>query len=157
MVMVWRAYDAYGQQVQFWFLGQVSISAVDRRVVALYQWMDKLCGIYVGKLVELLLASSQIQAIPCCLQVLRFKPVAQTIPGTRKCNCRQEMKTTQLGPGRFQMSQVEVCDDCPAVTYVTQGKVLEVEVEPGMTEQQEYPFVAEGKSGNSRVFSCLLG
>ena len=76
--------------------------------------------------------------------MLRFKPVAETVPGTRQCNCRQEMRTTQLGPGRFQMSPVDICDECPAVTYVTKEKVLEVEIEPGMRNGQEYPFIAEG-------------
>lgn len=56
------------------------------------------------------------------------------------------MKTIQLGPGRFQMSPEEVCDECPAVTYVNTEKLLEVEVEPGMRNEQEYPFVSEGKS-----------
>ncbi|XP_020626187.1 dnaJ homolog subfamily B member 11-like [Orbicella faveolata] len=79
------------------------------------------------------------------IEVLRFKPVAETVPGTRQCNCRQEMRTTQLGPGRFQMSPVDVCDECPAVNYVTKEKLLEVEVEPGMRDGQEYPFIAEGE------------
>lgn len=35
--------------------------------------------------------------------------------GTRKCNCRQEMITKSLGPGRFQMMQQTVCDECPNV------------------------------------------
>lgn len=79
------------------------------------------------------------------IEVSRFKPVKETISGTRKCNCRQEMRTTQLGPGRFQMSPVDICDECPAVTYVTKEKLLEVEIEPGMHDGQEYPFVAEGE------------
>lgn len=81
----------------------------------------------------------------CIFQVLRYKPVTKTMPGTRKCNCRQEMRTTQLGPGRFQMSPEEVCDECPAVTYVNKEKLLEIEIEQGMTHEQEYPFVAEGE------------
>ena len=85
--------------------------------------------------------------------MLRFKPVAETVPGTRQCNCRQEMRTTQLGPGRFQMSPVDVCDECPAVNYVTKEKLLEVEVEPGMRDGQEYPFIAEGNL--IPTFSCL--
>lgn len=48
-------------------------------------------------------------------QVVRNKPVAKEAPGKRKCNCRQEMRTTQLGPGRFQMTQEMVCDECPNV------------------------------------------
>lgn len=49
------------------------------------------------------------------MQVVRYKPVAKQTSGTRKCNCRAEMKTIQLGPGRFQMMQQQVCDDCPNV------------------------------------------
>ncbi|KAF2983220.1 hypothetical protein EK904_000387 [Melospiza melodia maxima] len=49
------------------------------------------------------------------VEVVRNKPVARQAPGKRKCNCRQEMRTTQLGPGRFQMTQEVVCDECPNV------------------------------------------
>ena len=45
-------------------------------------------------------------------QILRTKPVAETAPGKRQCNCRVEMKTTQVGHGSFQMQQVQVCDEC---------------------------------------------
>lgn len=89
------------------------------------------------------------------LQVMRYKPVTQTVPGTRKCNCRQEMRTTQLGPGRFQMSPVDICDECPAVTYVTKEKLLEVEIEPGMHDGQEYPFIAEGMEWLCKLCSGL--
>lgn len=54
------------------------------------------------------------------------------------------MRTVQLGPGRFQMSPEEICDDCPAVVYVNKEKLLEVEIEEGMRHEQEYPFVSEG-------------
>lgn len=53
--------------------------------------------------------------IVVALQTVRYKPVAKAAPGTRKCNCRQEMHTVSLGPGRFQMTQQEVCDDCPNI------------------------------------------
>jgi DnaJ family protein B protein 11 len=33
-------------------------------------------------------------------KVVRAKPVARQASGTRKCNCRTEMRTTQMGPGR---------------------------------------------------------
>lgn len=49
------------------------------------------------------------------LQMMRNKPVARSASGTRRCNCRQEMVTKQLGPGRFQMTQQQVCDECPNV------------------------------------------
>ncbi|CAH1788009.1 unnamed protein product [Owenia fusiformis] len=79
------------------------------------------------------------------VEVVRYKPVAKPASGTRKCNCRQEMQTIQLGPGRFQMMQKEVCDDCPNVKFVNEEKVLEIEIEPGMRDGQEYPFVSEGE------------
>lgn len=79
------------------------------------------------------------------VEVLRAKPVAEETSGTRKCNCRMEMKTTSLGPGRFQMSQEEVCDSCANKRYIVKDQLLEVEIEPGMTDGQEYPFVGEGE------------
>lgn len=79
------------------------------------------------------------------VEVVRYKPVAKPAKGTRKCNCRTEMVTQQLGPGRFQMTQQQVCDDCPNVKMVPEEKLLEIEIEPGMRDGQEYPFVAEGE------------
>lgn len=55
------------------------------------------------------------------------------------------MVTKQLGPGRFQMSQQMVCDECPNVKMVNEQKMLEVEIELGMRNNQEYKFVAEGE------------
>ena len=78
------------------------------------------------------------------LQVLRAKPVAEETSGTRRCNCRMEMKTTQLGPGRFQMMQEEVCDQCANKKFVVKDQVLEIEIEQGMVDGQEYPFISEG-------------
>ena len=60
----------------------------------------------------------------CYIKVVRYKPVAKPTSGTRKCNCRQEMKTMQLGPGRFQMMQQQVCDDCPNVKYGTHCRLV---------------------------------
>ncbi|XP_072034987.1 dnaJ homolog subfamily B member 11-like [Amphiura filiformis] len=79
------------------------------------------------------------------VEMVRFKPVAREAPGVRRCNCRQEMKTIQMGPGRFQMSQHEVCDECQNVRLVNEEKLLELEIEPGMVDGQEYPFVGEGE------------
>lgn len=42
------------------------------------------------------------------VEVVRNKPVYKPASGTRKCNCRHEMQTVQLGPGRFQMFQQQV-------------------------------------------------
>lgn len=49
------------------------------------------------------------------VELTRNKPVMKPAKGTRKCNCRQEMVTRQMGPGRFQMTQQQVCDECPNV------------------------------------------
>ncbi|GAB6019939.1 hypothetical protein CHUAL_001470 [Chamberlinius hualienensis] len=79
------------------------------------------------------------------IEVVRNKPVMKPASGTRKCNCRKEMVTRQLGPGRFQMTQQNVCDECPNVKLENEEKVLEVEVESGMKDGQEFKFVAEGE------------
>uniref|UniRef100_A0A8C4S2Y6 DnaJ homolog subfamily B member 11 n=1 Tax=Erpetoichthys calabaricus TaxID=27687 RepID=A0A8C4S2Y6_ERPCA len=79
------------------------------------------------------------------VEVVRNKPVAKLAPGKRKCNCRQEMRTTQLGPGRFQMTQEVVCDECPNVKLVNEERTLEVEIEQGVRDEMEYPFIGEGE------------
>lgn len=79
------------------------------------------------------------------VEVIRNKPVIRPASGTRKCNCRQEMVTRQLGPGRFQMMQQTVCDECPNVKLENEERLLEIEVEPGMKDGQEQNFVAEGE------------
>lgn len=79
------------------------------------------------------------------INIARFKPVAQAATGTRKCNCRMEMKTIPLGPGRFQMVQQEACDECPNIKYENEETILEVEIEPGMEDGYQYPFVSEGE------------
>ncbi|XP_076037483.1 dnaJ heat shock protein family member shriveled isoform X2 [Oratosquilla oratoria] len=79
------------------------------------------------------------------VEMIRNKPVARAAAGTRKCNCRQEMVTRQLGPGRFQMTQQQVCDDCPNVKLVNEERTLEFEIEPGMVDGQEHRFVGEGE------------
>lgn len=77
--------------------------------------------------------------------ITRNKPVMRAAKGTRKCNCRQEMITRNLGPGRFQMMQQTVCDECPNVRLVNEEKLLEMEVEPGMVNGQEVRFSGEGE------------
>jgi DnaJ family protein B protein 11 len=79
------------------------------------------------------------------VEITRNKPVSKPASGTRKCNCRQEMVTRQLGPGRFQMTQQNVCDECPNVKFENEERTLEVEIEPGMKDGQEHKFVAEGE------------
>lgn len=79
------------------------------------------------------------------VELQRVKPVYKPAAGKRKCNCRQEMMTRQLGPGRFQMMQHTVCDECPNMELTIQEKTLEVEVEPGMKEGAEQKFHGEGE------------
>lgn len=79
------------------------------------------------------------------VEITRNKPVKKPAKGTRKCNCRQEMITKTLGPGRFQMMQQTVCDECPNVKLVNEERTLEMEVEPGMVDGQETRFAAEGE------------
>ncbi|KAA0715660.1 DnaJ -like protein subfamily B member 11 APOBEC1-binding protein 2 [Triplophysa tibetana] len=79
------------------------------------------------------------------VEVVRNKPVSKEAPGKRKCNCRQEMRTTQLGPGRFQMTQEVVCDECPNIKLVNEERTLEVEIEQGVRDDMEYPFIGEGE------------
>lgn len=55
------------------------------------------------------------------------------------------MVTRSLGPGRFQMIQQTVCDECPNVKMVNEERTLEVEVEIGMVDGQVTTFVAEGE------------
>ncbi|VDN29133.1 unnamed protein product [Dibothriocephalus latus] len=50
------------------------------------------------------------------VEVIRCKSYKKPSSGTRQCNCRMEMKTTQVGPGRFQMTQQRVCSECPNFT-----------------------------------------
>lgn len=79
------------------------------------------------------------------IEIIRYKPIPKPASGVRKCNCRMEMRTIQMGPGRFQMVQEQACDDCPNYKYVNEEKLLEVEIEPGMKDGFEYPFLAEGE------------
>ncbi|CAI2324689.1 unnamed protein product [Caenorhabditis sp. 36 PRJEB53466] len=60
------------------------------------------------------------------VEIKRKKAVYRQTSGTRQCNCRHEMRTEQMGQGRFQMFQVKVCDECPNVKLVQENKVLEV-------------------------------
>uniref|UniRef100_A0A914RUB9 Uncharacterized protein n=1 Tax=Parascaris equorum TaxID=6256 RepID=A0A914RUB9_PAREQ len=54
-----------------------------------------------------------------------------------------EMRTEQMGAGRFQMYQVKVCDECPNVALAQETRSLEVEVEIGADEGHEQIFSGE--------------
>lgn len=113
----------------FGFEGQGGEREIPRGAnIVLDLWVT-LEELYVGNFVEL----------------THNKPVMKPAKGTRKCNCRQEMVTRSLGPGRFQMTQQQVCDDCPNVKFVNEEHLLEVEIEPGMNNGMEHKFVSEGE------------
>ncbi|VDP89698.1 unnamed protein product [Echinostoma caproni] len=80
------------------------------------------------------------------VEITRVKMDKKSAPGKRKCKCRREMRTTMLGPGQFQMHQVDVCDDCPNVVFQPVERTLEVEVEKGMVDGHVYPFPSEGEA-----------
>lgn len=40
------------------------------------------------------------------IEFLRHKHVVRDAPGTRNCRCRQETRTVQVAPGRFQVRVV---------------------------------------------------
>lgn len=79
------------------------------------------------------------------VEIKRKKAVYKQTSGTRQCNCRHEMRTEQMGQGRFQMFQVKVCDECPNVKLVQENKVLEVEVEVGADNGHQQIFHGEGE------------
>uniref|UniRef100_A0A1I8ES04 DnaJ homolog dnj-20 n=1 Tax=Wuchereria bancrofti TaxID=6293 RepID=A0A1I8ES04_WUCBA len=79
------------------------------------------------------------------VEVKRVKSLYKQTSGTRKCNCRHEMRTEQLGAGRFQMFQVKICDECPNVMLVQETHFLEVEIEVGVDEGHVQTFVGEGE------------
>jgi DnaJ family protein B protein 11 len=60
------------------------------------------------------------------VEVKRRKALYKQTSGTRQCNCRHEMRTVQMGAGRFQMFQEKICDDCPNVKLTTEERTLEV-------------------------------
>ncbi|GMS84425.1 hypothetical protein PENTCL1PPCAC_6600, partial [Pristionchus entomophagus] len=79
------------------------------------------------------------------VEVKRKKAVYKAASGNRQCNCRHEMRTEQMGMGRFQMYQVKVCDECPNVKLTQETRTLEVEVESGADDGDEQVFVGEGE------------
>ena len=42
------------------------------------------------------------------IELARYKAVPKAASGTRKCNCRTEMRTVSMGPGRFQVRKGQV-------------------------------------------------
>ncbi|XP_078039300.1 dnaJ heat shock protein family member shriveled [Augochlora pura] len=79
------------------------------------------------------------------IEITRNKPVMKPAKGTRKCNCRPEFVSRDLGSGRYHLVQQSVCSECPNVKFVTEERVLEIEVESGMVDGQDIVFIAEGE------------
>jgi len=97
------------------------------------------------------------------IEIVRYKPVPKPEKGTRKCNCREEMKTIQMGPGRFQMIPKRVCDECPNVKLVLEERQLEMEVEIGTEDGfDETQYFGEGEpeidgdAGNLKIIYNIL-
>ena len=66
------------------------------------------------------------------IQFTRYKKSPKTIPGTRKCNCRQETETISMGNGRFRMVPKIKCDECPNVVLEYEETEFEFDIEPGI-------------------------
>ncbi|KAL7670704.1 hypothetical protein ACOME3_005632 [Neoechinorhynchus agilis] len=79
------------------------------------------------------------------IEMIRVKPSKEAARGTRKCNCRMEVRTVQTGPGRFQMIQEQVCDECPNYKYVPKESVLEIDILPGFPDNHIIYVDGEGE------------
>ena len=79
------------------------------------------------------------------VELSRSKLSYKETHGTRECNCRWEMIRKPMGPGRFQMYQKEVCDECPNVKLVREEHRMDVEIEIGMEDGMEKRFDGEGE------------
>lgn len=79
------------------------------------------------------------------INVTRVKLVVVPAAGTRKCGCRARVVTRQLGPGMYQQYTTEECDECPAVGFEPEAKVLAMSVAPGSRPGEEIRFFEEGE------------
>ncbi|CEF65124.1 DnaJ homolog subfamily B member 11 [Strongyloides ratti] len=79
------------------------------------------------------------------LDIQRVKSYYKETSGTRKCNCRLEMRTKNMGGGAFQMFQVQVCDNCPNKEIVHEDIEYNIEIEKGVDEGHEILKHGEGE------------
>ncbi|GMH33871.1 hypothetical protein BSKO_01705 [Bryopsis sp. KO-2023] len=79
------------------------------------------------------------------VEIVRDKAVIKPASGKRKCNCRQQVVTKQLGPGMFQQFTKQVCDECPNVKLAREANAFHVRIEAGMVHDQEIMFFEEGE------------
>ena len=66
-------------------------------------------------------------------------------PGKRRCNCRQQVVTKQLGPGMFQQYTTNKCDECPNMKLAKEDEIFSFTVEPGMVDGHETEYFEEGE------------
>jgi len=79
------------------------------------------------------------------IELLRAKPVPKEAEGTRECNCQNKRMTRQVSPGRFQIYQQRVCDECPNVKLTMEWTEMDVEIDIGMVDGHEITFVGDGE------------
>ncbi|CEF59543.1 DnaJ homolog subfamily B member 11 [Strongyloides ratti] len=79
------------------------------------------------------------------LNIKRVKSLYKETSGHRQCNCRYEMKTQNMGGGRFQMYQVKVCDQCPNVKLIQEDVDYNIEIERGVEEGTEILHSGDGE------------
>mmetsp|Transcript_1923 Transcript_1923/g.2144 ORF Transcript_1923/g.2144 Transcript_1923/m.2144 type:complete len:357 (-) Transcript_1923:231-1301(-) len=78
-------------------------------------------------------------------KVARDKNVIKPAKGVRKCNCKNVMRTRQVGPGMYQQYAQQECEECPNVKLVRETDTLTVEIEKGMRDGHEIMFFEEGE------------
>lgn len=137
-------------------------------VVPLYVTLEEL---YNGDFVEILRKRPIYKPAPgklnCDFQIkslILLSLILFVLLGTRKCNCRNEMVTRSLGelillkkkkqiftkfhsigPGRYQVMQQQVCDDCENLEIATEERILEIEIERGIRDGHEQRFSELGE------------
>uniref|UniRef100_A0AC35U280 J domain-containing protein n=1 Tax=Rhabditophanes sp. KR3021 TaxID=114890 RepID=A0AC35U280_9BILA len=79
------------------------------------------------------------------VSIQRIKSHYQETSGHRQCNCRYEMKTQNMGNGRFQMYQVKACDQCANKKLITEKVEYNIEIEAGVEEGAEILHQGDGE------------
>lgn len=79
------------------------------------------------------------------IQVVRDKDVIRPAPGSRRCKCKNQVVTKQIGPGMYQQYTTQTCETCDNVRMEREQEVITVHVEPGMINGQVIKFFEEGE------------
>ena len=64
---------------------------------------------------------------------------------TRDCNCRQQLVQKRVGPNMIQQFTQEVCDKCPELKRKRVTETIQIAVEAGERDGEEFVFYDEGE------------